>query len=96
MTELYYTTPSDEVFNEVKEEVLKLFEIIDGMGSDYYKEKEEIITRIENVKDNMMYLISTLSENNLPKLAEALSKKAKTEVYNRLKSVDAYEEKFFK
>ena len=96
MTGLYYQTPSDEIFDEVKKEVLKIFKNMEGKDSFYYKDKEKEIKPINNIKDNMMCLIARLSWNNLPKLAKALSKKTKIEVYFRLISVNAYEAKYFK
>lgn len=96
MTELYYKTPSDEVFDEVKKWVLKVFESMEWKDSFFYKDKEKEIKPINNIKDNIMCLIAMLSWNNLPKLAKALSKKAKTEIYFRLRSVNAYETGYFK
>ncbi len=96
MTWLYYKEPSDEVFDEVKKWVLKVFKSLEGKDSLYYKEKESEIKNIGNVKDNMMYLIARLSWNNVKKLVKKLTPKTKKEVYKRLESVWAYETIYFK
>jgi len=95
MTE-YYTTPNQEVFDEVKKEVLKIFKNIAWEDSPYYREKKKEIDPINNIKDNMMTIIAKLSWNNLEKLSKRLSNKTKKEIYDRLVSVNAYETKYFK
>ncbi len=59
--ELYYETPSDVVFEEVKRETLKIFKEITGQDSSYYENKKNEIEKINNIKDNIMFIITKLS-----------------------------------
>ncbi len=94
--ELYYETPSDVVFEEVKRETLKIFKEITGQDSSYYENKKNEIEKINNIKDNIMFIITKLSWNNLEKLGNALTKQTKEEIRKRLESVNAYEMIYFK
>jgi len=79
MSKLYYVTPSDEIFNEVKSVCLRI-----RKDHDFCNEKTDYIKTIENVKDNFMYLVAIFDDIAIPILASNLSTKAKKEIYNRL------------
>lgn len=70
--ELYYTPPSDKMFNEIKREAIKIWQTYDDTYG-YATKKIDSIKDIKNVKDNYMYMVAMFDECNQAKLLTALS-----------------------
>lgn len=68
--QLYYTAPSDEIFNEIKEAAIKIWS---GYEDPYKTEKINRIQDIGNVSDNAMYMVAMFDRTNQGKLADLLS-----------------------
>jgi hypothetical protein len=83
MDGLYYTPPSDEQFNELKEKAIKIWS---GMGDEpsYSQEKIGRIKDIGNIEDNFMYMVAMFDINNQRILAESLSPEARLAVRERM------------
>jgi hypothetical protein len=83
MTELYYTPPTQEIFNEVKE---KAIEIWSKMGDEpsYSQEKIGAIKDIGNVQDNFMYMVAMFDIHNQRILAEKLSPETRLAIRERM------------
>ena len=87
MNKLYYTAPSDEVFNEVKEACIKIWNTYDDEYG-YATQKINRVKHIENVSDNMMFMIAMFDMDNVLKLADLLDQEASREIKERLLAVD--------
>ena len=74
--ELYYEAPSDEIFQEVKKEAIKIWETYDDTYG-YATEKIDRIKDLENIRDNFMYLWAMLDNNNQVKLFANISEEAR-------------------
>lgn len=72
MSKLYYTPPSQEQFEELKEKAIELWNTYDDTYG-YATEKINRIKDIQNIQDNFMYIISMFDIPNQRKLAEKLS-----------------------
>lgn len=83
MTQLYYTAPTDEVFNEVKERAIDLWFTL-GSEPSYAREKISRIENIGNVQDNVMYMVAMFDANNQRKLANLLSEEARKAIRERM------------
>ena len=83
---LYYTAPSDEIFNEVKKASMDLWtERYPEATSPYYaKEKTDRIKDWQNVGDNVMSLVAMFDSENHRLLAEKLSEEARTAIRERM------------
>jgi len=80
---LYYTAPSDEEFEELKRESIKIWATI-GDEASYCAEKDERIKNIRNFKDNFMYMVAMFDSGNQRKLANNLSEKTRSSVRERM------------
>ena len=82
--ELYYTPPTDEVFNEVKEKCVAMW--VDNFDNEfgYVDGKVNRIKDMPNVSDNLMYMIAMFHPHLQRALAERLSDEANTEIMLRL------------
>lgn len=89
----YYEAPSDEIFEEVRQKAMKLWEVVDTDGDrfGYATEKKNRIKDIGNVEDNLMYIVAMFDINNQRKLSQVLSAEAKVAISERLESVNAPE-----
>jgi len=85
--DFYYTSPSDECFNEVKEMAIKIWK-----SYPYPSEKVEKVEKIENIRDNFMYIVSMFDPSNQKKLSLMLSDKSKKEISDRMKAGGAPDE----
>jgi septation ring formation regulator EzrA len=94
-TELYYTPPKDEIFNEVKEKAIELWREIDTDNDKYGYATSKIdrIKDIANIKDNFMYMVAMFSDNNHILLANKLSNEARKEIRKRM--IDGGSSAFF-
>lgn len=83
MEKLYYTPPSDKIFNEVKDACIKIWlEYDDTFG--YATEKINSIKDLPNIQDNVMSMIARFDPINLGKLANKLSEEARTALRDRM------------
>lgn len=65
--ELYYTAPSDEIFEDIKANALKIWRTYDNTYG-YQDEKVGRIRDLKNVKDNYMYMVAMFDSENQAKL----------------------------
>lgn len=63
----YYQAPSDEIFNEIKKQSVKLWQTYDDTHG-YATEKVSRITDIVNFKDNVGYIVAMFDIHNQMKL----------------------------
>ena len=80
---LYYTAPSDEMFDELKAKAMEVWQGYDNEYG-YATEKIDRIKDIGNVKDNFMYMVSMFDQDNQRKLAEKLSPDTRRAVRDRM------------
>lgn len=80
--EHYYTAPSDEIFEECKQAALELWREI---CPEFYETKDKyiIISRLENCRDNFMYICAGFDMQNQLKHADKLSKECLKEISSR-------------
>ena len=86
MPDLYYTPPTDEVFEEVKAKAMVLWKHVDSDDDKfgYATGKINRIKDIGNVGDNLMYMVAMFDGGNQVLLAEELSKEACKEIRERM------------
>lgn len=86
ISKLYYTPPSDEIFNEVKTRAMELWHEVDTDNNKYGYASEKIsrIKDIVNIGDNMMYMVAMFDQGNQSRLAEKLSQTARQEIKKRM------------
>lgn len=78
----YYTKPSDEIFNEVKDACIKLWKT--HQDKRYVESKVSRIKDLKNVEDNMMFMLAMFDIPHLHRLSRMLSDEARSEIYERL------------
>lgn len=83
-TQLYYTAPSQEIFDEVKEEALNIWNTYDNTYG-YASEKMNRVNSITNISDNVMTIIAMFDSSNQAKLASKLTPEARKAVADRIK-----------
>jgi len=83
MTRLYYTPPTDEEFNELKERAIEIWSTM-GDEPSYSQEKINGIKNIKNISDNFMYMVAMFDINNQSILAKKLSPKTRLSVKERM------------
>lgn len=91
MENLYYTAPSDELFDEVKKEAIKIWDSYDN-SYGYVDEKTNRIIALKNVSDNFMYMVAMFDLTNQTKLAANLSEEARKAIRDRMIAGGASEE----
>lgn len=86
MEKLYYTAPSDEIFNEVKEKSIELFaeRYPEEISPQYAQEKISRIKDWDNIQDNVMSMVAMFDDNNQRLLAEKLSEQARQAIKERM------------
>ncbi len=80
---LYYTTPPENEFCEVKKNCIDLWNTM-GVEPGYSQGKIKHVETTCNIRDNMMYLIAMFSENNQKTLIESLSENCRISVLKRI------------
>lgn len=75
----YYTAPSDEVFNEIKEKSIEIWQTYDDTYG-YASEKIDRVESITNVKDNWGTIVGMFDSTNQQKLLARLSTEAREKV----------------
>lgn len=83
MIDKYYIAPTDEVFNEVKQKCIEIWETYDNQFG-YVDEKVGAIKDIGNIKDNAMYMVAMFDHVNRVKLLSNLSPEARAFVEERM------------
>jgi len=84
MPKLYYTPPTDEQFNELKERAIEIWSTM-GDEPSYSQDKIGRIKDIKNVGDNFMYMVAMYDQYNQRKLAGKLTKATREAVAERLR-----------
>lgn len=84
MSKLYYEAPSDEVFQNMKDSALKVWEKYKDEPGAYYQEKVSYVNRIENLADNFMVLFAMFDIHNQTECVSYLSPEAKQALKDRL------------
>lgn len=86
MTKLYYSPPSDTLFEEVKEACISLWKAVDTDNDKYGYATSKInaIKDIKNVGDNFMYMVAMFDPNNQESLSFNLSGEANKAIIDRL------------
>jgi len=83
MTKLYYTAPNDEIFEEVREKAIEIWNTYDNTYG-YASEKIDRIKDIKNISDNLMFMVAMFDHINMAKLAEKLSPEARQAIRERM------------
>lgn len=63
----YYTAPSSEIFNDIKQGAIKLWRIY-GNQDDYAARKVNQIKALENIRDNTCYIVAMFDRPHQIKL----------------------------
>lgn len=94
MAQLYYTSPTDEQFEEMKQACIEVWtERFPAETSPFYaEEKVARIKDIGNVQDNFMYMVAMFDQGNQALLASKLSPETREQV--RLRMVDGGQPEF--
>ncbi len=85
-TKLYYTPPSQEIFDEVKAKAMELWKVVDSDNDKYGYATEKIgrIKDLENVGDNLMFIVAMFDIYNQRLLANGLSEEARQAIRERM------------
>ena len=75
----YYTAPSDEVFNEIMEKSIEIWQTYDDTYG-YATGKIERVNSITNFKDNWGAIVGMFDNTNQQKLLAKLSPEAREQV----------------
>lgn len=84
MSELYYTPPADEVFEEMRSAAMDVWGKYKNSPGDYYESKVARIRDIKNVGDNFMYIFAMFDMHNQASVVARLSATARKELRNRM------------
>ena len=83
MSELYFTPPPQEQFDEVKARAINIWSSYDD-SYGYASEKIAKVKEIENVGDNFMCIVAMFDLPNQLMLSNMLSEKTNKEISDRL------------
>ena len=83
MTRLYYTPPTEEIFNELKLVAIELWRTYDDEFG-YATEKINKIKDIQNVQDNFMYMVAMFDIGNQTRLSFMLSNNTAKAIRERM------------
>jgi hypothetical protein len=75
----YYDAPSDEIFNEIKEKAIEIWQTYDDTYG-YATEKIDRVKSITNFKDNWGTIVGMFDNPNQQKLLNMLSDEAREKV----------------
>jgi hypothetical protein len=90
-SKLYYTSPRDSSFNEVKDKSIEIWKTYDDEFG-YATEKINGIKDLENTGGNLMYIVSQFDHWNQKRLADMLSREASNDISIRKLAGGATEE----
>lgn len=85
MSKLYYEAPTNQIFKEVKEEAINIWNTYDDIHG-YATGKIDRIKDMENIKDNVMSIVAIFDTPNQIKLSIALSDEAREAIADRIRS----------
>lgn len=85
MSDLYYKTPTQEQFDEVKSKATEIWLTYDNTYG-YASEKIDRIKDLGNISDNIMVIVAMFDGANQAKLARMLSPETKKAIADRLKA----------
>jgi len=80
---MYYTPPSEEIFQEVKRQAIEVW-IETNSVPMYTDEKIAKVIDIANIEDNFMYMVAMFDSKNQMKLAKKLSAEARQAIRERM------------
>jgi len=80
----YYTPPTDEIFEEIKQAATKVWNTYDNQFG-YVDEKVNAIKDIGNIQDNAMYMVAMFDSKNQAKLKAILSDDANDFISDRIR-----------
>lgn len=80
----YYETPEDNIFFEVQNEAVAVWQELENSQPSYRKGKIDRVKHMDNQKDNMMYIVAMFDAGNQRKLANKLSPQAREAVRDRI------------
>lgn len=83
MSELYYTAPRDNQFEEVKEKAIEIWKTYDD-SYGYSSGKINQIKDLKNIRDNFMFIVSMFDCENQRKLFNKLSIETASEISKRI------------
>jgi len=83
MSDLYYTPPAEEQFDELKQKAIEIWNGYDNTYG-YATEKIDRIKDIKNIQDNFMFIIAMFDRINQWKLADKLSEETRESVRDRM------------
>jgi hypothetical protein len=81
--ELYYTPPSDDIFDDLKSKAIALLQTYDD-SYDYANEKISKIENLENVSDNFMYILGMFDHKTQYRLIMEINKSTYEAITKRL------------
>jgi len=82
-TELYYTAPTGEQFEEVKAKAIEVWNTMDNTYG-YVDGKVGRIKDLENIKDNIMYIVAMFDVDNQTLLANRLTNETRKAIRDRM------------
>jgi len=80
MSDLYYTAPDDSIFEDIKDNAIKIWQSCDDIYG-YATEKIDSIKDIKNVGDNYMYMVAMFDGSNQAKLMAAVKPETAERIY---------------
>lgn len=84
MSRLYYTAPSQECFDEMKRAATEVWSSY--QEESYRSEKLGAIEKVENIRDNFMYLLAMFDQSNQRKVGALLSPQTRRAARDRMLS----------
>lgn len=82
---LYYTPPTDEQFEEIKEKAMDIWITYDDTYG-YASEKIARIENLKNVRDNAMFIVAMFDHMNQAELSRMLSDDTRKAIADRIES----------
>lgn len=84
--ELYYCSPDDDIFAELKQKAIELWveRYPEETSPHYASEKVERIKDLQNIEDNFMYIVAMFDINNQGLLAQKLSSETRKAIRDRM------------
>jgi len=83
MSKLYYTPPTEEQFEDLKECAIFIWKKYDDTHG-YASGKINSIKDLKNIRDNFMYMVAMFDMNNQAKLSVLLEEETRLAVRERL------------
>ena len=78
-SKLYYTAPSQEIFEEVRTVCISF-----RKEHQFNEDKVQLLVRLKNHKDNFMYMVAKLDRNNQTRLHNTISALASLAIGTRM------------